>query len=208
LDRKKFLVYAYPKKDIWQEQHMEEYVDALRRVDPDVTGAPVQVFESSRLMHEGFLLAALYSFILVFVLLLVDFRSLKLALVTIIPVAVGVFWTLELMPIIGWSFNLANFFALPIMIGCGVDAGVHMVHRFRETRSVAEVGRTTGSAVTLANLSNMVGFASMGIARHQGVASLGLVTALGCFTVLVASVVLLPCFLELLKGRLLPKEEP
>jgi predicted RND superfamily exporter protein len=49
----------------------------------------------------------------------------------------------------------------------------------------------------------MIGFASMGIARHRGVASLGLVTALGCLTVLLASVVLLPCLLEILQGRLL-----
>src|SRR4029453_203022 len=91
------------------------------------------------------------------------------------------------------QFNLANFFALPIIIGCGVDAGVHMVHRFRETKSTADVGLTTGTAGTLANLSNVLGFASMGIARHRGLASLGIVAALGCFTVLVASVILLPC---------------
>jgi len=204
-DGTKHLVYAYPKKDIWQEEEMAEFIAAMRAVDPDVTGVPVQVFESARRMHSGFVRAALYSLIMVFCILLLDFRSLVLTLLTMVPVLTGVLWALELMPPLGLTFNLANFFALPIIIGCGVDAGVHMVHRFRETKSTADVGLTTGTAVTLANLSNVLGFASMGIARHRGLASLGIVAALGCFTVLVASVILLPCMLELLKGRLLAR---
>ncbi len=203
-DGTKHLVYAYPRKDIWQEEAIEEFVGAMRAVDPDVTGVPVQVFESARLMHSGFIRAALYSLIMVFCILLVDFRSLKYTLLTMVPVLTGTLWALELMPLFGLEFNLANFFALPIIIGCGVDAGVHMVHRFRETNSTADVGRTTGAAVTLANLSNVLGFASMAIAKHRGLASLGIVAALGCLTVLVASVILLPCLLELLKKRLLP----
>lgn len=206
-DGSKYLVYAYPKKDVWQEEHMEDFVEACRKVDPDVTGEPVQVFESARLMYRGFLQGALYSLVMVSALLLLDLRSLKDAVLTMVPVLVGSLWMLQLMPLLGLEFNLANFFALSIMIGCGVDAGVHMVHRFRETGSTADVGRTTGSAVTLATFSNVIGFSSMGIAQHRGVMSLGLVTGLGCLTVLVASVILLPCFLEILKPRLLSRPE-
>lgn len=204
-DGTRFIVYAYPKENIWQEETMQAFIQAVRAVDPDVTGVPIQVYESSRLMHAGFLRAALYSLIMVFCILLVDLRDLRLVGITMIPVLLGVFWALELMPFLGLRFNLANFFGLPIMIGCGVDAGVHMVHRFLETGSTKEVGLTTGSAVTLANLSNLVGFASMGIAQHRGLASLGIVTALGCGTVLLASVVILPCLLELLRDMLLAR---
>ncbi|MGH7286674.1 MAG: MMPL family transporter, partial [Myxococcota bacterium] len=96
--------------------------------------------------------------------------------------------------------NLANFFSLPILIGCAVDGAVHMLHRFRETGSTRDVGRTTGTAVCLAGLSNMFGFAAMGIARHRGVASLGFVTALGCFTLLLAVLILLPALIEVFGG--------
>ncbi len=197
-DGKRFLINAYPEKDIWQAKNMTEFVEAVRKVDPEVTGVTIQVHESARRMHDGFLRAALYSLLLVFGFVLIDLRSLKYVGLTMVPVLIGVLWVLQLMPIVGLSFNLANFFALPIMIGCGVDAGVHIVHRFRETGCTTDVGLTTGSAVTLANVSNMIGFASMGIASHRGLASLGLVTALGCLTVLVASVIVLPCLIELM----------
>ena len=41
-DGDRFLVWAYPSKDIWEEQNMKDFVEATRKVDPEVTG-PVEV---------------------------------------------------------------------------------------------------------------------------------------------------------------------
>jgi predicted RND superfamily exporter protein len=125
------------------------------------------------------------------------------------PVLIGLLWLFQLMPSLDLELNLANFFCLPILIGCAVDGAVHMIHRFRETGSTADVGRTTGTAVCLASLSNMLGFASMGIARHRGVSSLGIVTALGCATIMIAIVILLPSLIEVVeRGKLRPPRAP
>ncbi len=207
-DETKFLVYAYPLKNIWEEKSMKEFVEAVRGVDPDVTGTPIQVYESTILMRDGFLLAALYSLILVAVLILLEFRNLKETVLAMAPLALGLLWMLELMPILGLSFNLANFFCFPILVGYGVDGGIHVIHRFRETGSAADVGRTTGSAVLLSSLTTIVGFGAMALAHHRGIASLGLVTALGCATTLVAAVVALPALLEIFESRRRRKAQP
>lgn len=194
-DGERFLVHAFAKKDVWEEQNMVEFIETVRRVDSEVTGVPIQVHESASLMKEGFLRAALYSLILVFILVLMDLLSLRYALLTLVPLGAGLLWTLEVMPLLGLDFNLANFFVLPILVGYGVSGGVHVVHRFREARSVRELGETVSSAVTLSCLTTMAGFGWLAIAQHRGVASLGMTTTLGCGMVLVASVVLLPCIL-------------
>jgi hypothetical protein len=118
-------------------------------------------------------------------------------LLAMVPLFCGLFWLVETIPIAGLKFNLANFFAVPILIGTGVDGGVHVLHRFREIRSSAEVGRTTCAAVTVSLLTTMVGFGSMAFASHRGVASLGWTMFAGLFFLLVASVVLLPSLLAL-----------
>jgi hypothetical protein len=200
-DGTRFLTYAYPVKDIWVEEHMREFVAAVRAVDPDVTGVPIQVYESANLMYQGFVRAALYSLIMVFFFVLIDFRNLTYTLLTVTPVLAGLLWMFLLMPRLNLNLNLANFFSLPILIGCAVDGAVHVLHRFRETGSTRDVGRTTGTAVCLARLSNRLGFASMGLARHRGVASLGFVTALGCFTLLVSVLILLPALIEVFGAR-------
>lgn len=193
-----YLLYAYPEKDIWEEGNMKEFVDTVVAVDPEVTGTPIQVYESVQLMHQGFLRAAFYSILIVFTFLIVDLRSLRQAAWVMLPLAGGVLWLFELMPRFDLSFNLANFFALPVLIGVGVDGGVHVLHRFRETGSVGEVLRTTGSAVTLSFLTTILGFGALCVAGHRGVASLGLLMVLGCGTLLVSTTLLLPALLELL----------
>ncbi len=203
----RFIVYAYAQEDIWQEEPMERFITAMREIDPDVTGAPVQVYESAWRMRQGFLLAAAYSFGIVFLFLLLDLRSIRDSLLAMVPLAIGLLWLLELLPLIGLTFNLANFFALPILIGCGIDGGVHMLHRFRETNSARVVGRTTAAAVTLSFLTTMCGFGAMGTASHRGVASLGMMMVVGLLVVLLATVLLLPAVLRFFERREAPADE-
>lgn len=200
-DGKRFLVHAYPLKDIWEEDKMKEFVRAIREVDPDVTGVPIQVFESARLMKDGFLLAALYSLIIVSGCILVHFRNLKFTALSLVPLAMGLVWTLELMSLLGLDFNLANFFALPILVGYGVTGGVQVLHRFGEFRSTQDVGGTVSSAVSLSFLTSIVGFGAMASAHHRGIVSLGMVTSLGCGSILLASLVFVPVLLKLVSRR-------
>ena len=205
-DGKKLLVYGYPRKDIWDEENMQEFVDAIVAIDPEVTGTPIQVYESSRRMRDGFVLAGIYSLIVVFVLLMLDLRSLPRVLLAMIPLVAGLFWLLEALPWFGLDFNLANFFAVPILIGCGIDGGIHAVHRFSESKSSSDVSRTTCAAVTLSLLTTMIGFGTMSFASHQGVASLGRMMVAGLLCLLIATVVLLPAILALIERRRLKKE--
>ena len=200
-DGDRFIVYAYANEDLWQEDSMKRFISAMREIDPKVTGAPVQVHESAGRMREGFERAALYSYGVVLLFLLLEFRNLRLTLLAMVPLTIGLLWLLELLPLLGLDFNLANFFALPILIGCGVDGGVHIVHRFRETSSASTVGRTTAAAVTLSFLTTIIGFGAMATASHRGVASLGLMMIAGLGCVLVATVLLLPALLKLLERK-------
>lgn len=200
-DGTRFLVHAYPMKDIWQGANMEEFVSAVRAVDPDVTGVPIQVYESERLMREGFKRSAWYSLLAVFILLFVDFRNLRFALLAMVPLGVGLLWTLEVMALASLSFNLANFFALPILVGYGVAGGIHVIHRYREFHSSADLAGTVSSAVSLSFLTTIAGFGSLITAKHRGIVSLGLVTSLGCLLILVASVILLPSLIALVAPR-------
>ena len=200
-DGDEFIVYAYANGDLWQEETMRRFIQEMRRIDPEVTGAPVQVYESAGRMREGFEKAALYSLGIVLLFLLAELRSLRLTLLAMVPLLVGLLWLLEALPLLELDFNLANFFALPILIGCGVDGGVHIIHRFRESGSVLSVGRTTAAAVTLSFLTTMIGFGAMATASHRGVASLGLMMIIGLLCILAATVVLLPALLKLIERK-------
>ncbi|MGH7364669.1 MAG: MMPL family transporter, partial [Candidatus Methylomirabilales bacterium] len=112
----------------------------------------------------------------------------------------GVGWTLGLMATLGMAFNLANLFALPLILGMGVDNGMNLVARFREDGGRRFVLATAmGKSMVLASLTTIAGFGVLLLAQHRGIASLGLLLTLGVSNILLASLTLLPALLLLLR---------
>ena len=66
------------------------------------------------------------------VLLLLTMRSLRYAVVTIIPIGLVVAWLYALMYLIGFSLNLVTATIGAISIGVGIDFSIHMTERYRE----------------------------------------------------------------------------
>ncbi len=196
------LVMAYPKENIWQTEPMREFVSEMRKIDPEVTGTPIQVYESSMLMRDSFYRIGTYSVLVVAVLVFLDFLSLRALFFVMTPLLLGVLWLVEIMGAFGVSLNLANFFAIPILIGIGVDNAVHFYHRYEERFDVEYSMYTTGTTLTLTTMTTMVGFGSLIFASHKGLASLGMLMAMGSATCWFACVVFMPTLIQLLSRRL------
>ena len=94
--------------------------------------------------------------------------------------------------------NLANVMAVPLIIGIGIENGIHLVRRARTDRrdGWALVGGSTGQSIALFSLTSMVGFGSLMVARHYGMFSMGLLLALAIGSVLLASLTVLPLLLR------------
>ena len=177
----RFLAYMHPTQSVFDEQFLDEYVAACKRVTPDVTGFPIVFHRMSGRITAGFYQAVAAGGALVFLLLLLDYRNLRHTLLAIVPLLLGILWMLGGMRLLGLSFNFANLVAVPLVIGVGIDNGVHIVHRVRleGDRGMSVVLRHTGRAILIASLTTMIGFGSLALASHRGMASLGLVLLLG-----------------------------
>ena len=57
-------------------------------------------------MRAGFEKATLYSFGVVLLFLLIELRSLRLALLAMVPLSMGLLWLLEALPLLGIDFNV------------------------------------------------------------------------------------------------------
>jgi uncharacterized protein len=194
----KFLLQVYPKQDVWQRDKQEEFIRELRTVDPHVTGSPVQFYEYTSMLKQNVQRAAAYAAVIIAVLVFLHFRRLSSVLLALLPVALGFCWMLGLMGWLGMPFNPVNIVSLILVIGIGVTNGVHILNRFAEHPQPIILGRSTGKAVLVSALNTMAGFGSLLVAKHQGIASLGAVMAIGTATCVVASLVLLPAVLTLL----------
>jgi len=196
-DGSRFLLQIFPKKNVWEKDAQEEFVLQLRQVDPDVTGNPVIGYESIKAMKEGYIEGGVYAFLAIILVTFFSLRRVDDALLAILPLGLGIVWTAGLMWLFHLQFNLANLVAVPLIIGIGVENGIHIVHRYREegVGGPALVAGSTGQAVSLFSLTTMVGFGSLMVAKYYGIFSMGLLLTIAVGSVLVASLTVLPLLL-------------
>ncbi len=140
------------------------------------------------------------AFIIVVTILLIFFRSLKTGFLALLPMVLGVIVTTGVMGWMGVSFNLINFIILPILIGIGLDDGIHIMDRYRETRNIHTTITSTGRSILLTSLTTSLGFGSLALAKYHVLANMGLLTIIGVSSCFFFSAVFLPALLSL-KGH-------
>ena len=198
----KHLLQVYCKGDFWDPNTMRQFVADVRSVDPAATGNPIQIYEACHQMNRAYIEAALYALAAILVTLYLDFRSVKDVLLSLVPLVLGMFGLFGLM---GWfdiPLNPANMITLPLILGIGIDDGVHILHDFRrQGRRYRMPENATLTAVTVNSLTTLVGFGALMASPHQGLESLGRVLTFGMAFCLVIAL-LMPGFLRWISGLL------
>jgi hypothetical protein len=193
----KWLLQVYGKESLWDFQPLENFVKQIQTVDPEATGKPFGTVEGLKSMKNGFLWAGLYAFCAIVVVLLNDFRNIGHTLVALAPLAMGVTLALGIMGLVGLPLNPANMIALPLILGVGVDNGVHLLHDFlavkREGRRI--LSRAIGRGVLVKAMTAMIGFGTLMISSQRGLAGLGLCLTLGMGCCMATALVFLPAVL-------------
>lgn len=168
-----------------------------------LTGSPftrlVQLDATASTLQKSLPIAA----VAILVLLLLVMRSLRYALVTIIPIGLVVAWLYGLMYLLGFPLNYVTATIGAVSLGVGIDYSIHMTERFREEMHKASykmqalrlAARGTGVALLASAASSIVGFAIMGFAPMPMFSTYGILTALMIFLALAASLVVLPSLL-------------
>ena len=133
-----YALYIEPAKDLWQRKNLSQFMqDVERRVAsipnaPSVTGIASDIYHSTASIERAFYQATAYALILIVVLVFIDLRNVKETLIAVSVLALGLPMLVALMGLMHVSWNFANFFGLPILIGAGHEYGVFMMHRYKE----------------------------------------------------------------------------
>ncbi len=201
-DRGGFLLQIHPAVDIWEREGASRFVQELRAIDPEVTGTPIITYEAITLMERAYKQGTIYAVLLVSGLTFAMLRRVRETALALLPLALGLIWTGGLMWLFGLDFNMGNIFGLPLILGAAAEYGLNIVMRYIETRRDAGaplIARSTVMGVLVAGLTTIVGFGSLMLADHRGIFGLGLLLTLGTLASLVASLVVLPVLLRMIR---------
>jgi predicted RND superfamily exporter protein len=195
----KLLLQVAPKKEIFEREPLEEFVTQVKGVVPNATGEPLMVYESLSVLRDSYLRAFGYAFIGIAVILLINFKSIRFALIGALPLAAGLLLMVGGMWLAGISFNSANIIVMPLILGVGIDSAIYIINRYRQgNETPAQVAvSSAGTGVFLNALTILFSFGALMVAHHQGVFSIGAVMSLGMVASVAVFMAFLPALLSL-----------
>lgn len=200
--------YVYLAQSPWMAGVTDRFEETMKMGEGDALTRAHFVGDALRgathpaqLRHD-ILLATLAAFVMVGLLLLLQFRRVGPALLCLLPLVCGIAAGLGAMALLGIELNVLTMAIGPLMVGLCVDDGIHLVERLERGESQLHVLQDSGAAIIITTLTTVTGFACLAFARFPGVRELGLIGSIGILVALAASLQLVPmCYALLTKSR-------
>jgi len=193
-------IEVFPRGNLNDSEALGSFVSEVRSVKSDVSGVPVNYLEGGRAVVNAFQQAFLYSLLIITVVLAVFMERKRDIVLVLTPLLLAALLTGATAVVLGIPFNFANIIALPLLLGMGVDNGIHMVHRFRTAPpdDGTLLNTSTARAVVLSALTNTSAFTNLAVSPHQGTASMGVLLSVGIVLMALCTLIVLPSLLALL----------
>ena len=183
-----------PRGDTKDNAVLRRFVDAVRKVAPQATGAPIFVVEAAATVVKAFLQAALWSLLSIAFILFIVLRRWTDVLLTLVPLLVAIVVTLEICVATGLQLNFANIIALPLLLGVGVAFKIYYVMAWRAgEKNFLQLSLTR--AVLFSACTTATAFGSLWFSHHPGTSSMGRLMALALVTTLAAAMLFQPALL-------------
>jgi len=193
-----YRIEVFPHEDISSNEALRRFVTAVQGVAPQATGAPVFILEAGKAVVKSFQQAFATALVAIFLLLLLVLRSLRDSLLIVTPLLFALALLNAAALAFGIDFNFANIIALPLLLGMGVDNGIHMVWRARTAMPASGnlLHTSTARAVLFSALTTICSFGSLSFSAHTGTASMGRILTLGVIIILIGSLIARPAFIR------------
>jgi predicted RND superfamily exporter protein len=204
------LVFPRRTRELWEGPPLIAFVDYLRTAARAAGHEPARVAGSlpisadilGSVLHDGVVTSAI-ALAGVVLVVLVMFRFSMTTLTVLASLAVAVLWLCALLMILDVKINFANFIALPITFGIGVDYAVNVMSRYAQDgrRNMLVAIAATGSAVALCSSTTIIGYSSLLVAQNRALFLFGLVAVLGEICCVLSGVVIMPAVVQLVADR-------
>ena len=136
--------------------------------------------------------------VIMFVFLLLSFRSIWLALIAFLPMALSWVWIFAIMQMTGLQFNIVNIILATFIFGQGDDYTIFIVEGLLyEHRTGKPILPQYKQSILLSALIMLIGIGILAVAVHPAMHSLGVVTLIGMTIVLIMSLTIPPLLFKI-----------
>jgi len=200
-----YVIHARVSEEVYEGENLRKFDEFAASISNKYFGMPLVGKQLEVYMKRDFFISTLLAAALIILILLATLRGGLRALLASTPLVLGYLWMLGGMKLLQIDFNFINITISPLLIGIGVDNGIHILHRYTEEReinsegAIERSGKMTAVAVIVTSLTTMLVFGSLLLARTPGLQLLGASAILGIGFTLVFSLLFLPAALRVVE---------
>lgn len=193
-----YRIEVYPRGNLQNNAALLQFSKQVKTVLPSEVGMVPELIESGNTIVRSFRAACMAAVVVMVFVVFAIWRRVLDTVYVMLALLLGSLFTCATMALVGLSFNYANVVMLPLMLGIGVDTGIHLVQRYRTEglRGAELLGSSTTKAVLWSSLTTIAGFGSLATAHHMGMATLGRLLSIGILWMLICNLIFLPALLE------------
>ncbi len=197
------IVYAYSAEPALDSRVAARERRVAQSIAPDATSMNV-LYEALIGTERPWLPPILAAVVIaIFFMVFLDFRRPRLVLLALLPVTASTIVTVGLLTAFGFSFNTITLVAIPVLLGLGVDDGIHTVHRLIEpgTRQIEDAVGSVAPSILLTTATTCASVGLLLWTRHPGIESVATLLLVGLPMSLLMTVTLLPAAAAILGCR-------
>ncbi len=232
-DGKRLAIFVYPSfpaSDLARAQKLSARVskvvhdtlaaelggaDGAPKIAVGLTGRYQKRIELQQRLQSDLSLATLVAVTLLVLFLLFFLRSVWAMLIVIVPLISGTIWALAWAEIAFGSLNILTGFLGAVLLGMGVDYGIHLYVRFHELRgrmsleeALTQTFQSSGRANLYAGMTTAIALGSLMISDFRAFFEFGVIALGGIAVILLAYTLWMTCLLLLASRYLGELAEP
>ncbi len=203
-DGSQYLMSITPTQNPWEGDFREIYSQQISTITDKGTGMILAGDQLTFMAEKDGVKAAIVALIVVFLILLADFKNIKIVVLTLISLLLSFLTLFGFMALAGIKFDFLNIIVVPLLIGIGVDNAVHINHRYLyegKGRMGVVIGKT-GTALLLTSLTTIIGFASFIPSIMRAMRSTGIVLSIAMAIAFLYSVLFHPAMLIIMSEKM------
>lgn len=194
-----YRIQIFPKKDLNHLANLEEFIVEVQSVAPLTTGLPIIFWESMGEVTAAFKQAIVIALVAIALVLLAIRRNIVDTILVMATLILAGLFTMASAVLTDTPINFANIIALPLLLGLGVDNGIHMLVRLHDAAPGEEniYQSSTARGIFYGALTTSSSFGGLAFSPHAGIASMGSLIAIGIFWIMVCTFIILPALSKL-----------
>jgi 1-acyl-sn-glycerol-3-phosphate acyltransferase len=175
-------------------EQRDHFVNSIKRNDNIVIIDRQETNESFLgALKKNFVNLVDYSFIVIFIVLLIAFRRMELVLITLVPVVISWIFTTGIMGIFDIQFNVINIIVCTLIFGIGVDYSIFMTIALQKEQTYGKIEVPTyRTSILLSVATTILGIGVLILAKHPALKSIALIAIIGIFSALLMTFIIQP----------------